>query len=109
MKTPVDFDGPRELTDMLAFLNKQCHTQRTADGHLAANAGVVPEFQALLPADGGLTAAAATSLLVTFEKMAPELLGDPDASVYYQRTVPYYLRVLKKTTEKRKAVASECV
>ncbi|KAG6827453.1 hypothetical protein H0H92_011721 [Tricholoma furcatifolium] len=81
---PISYEGGRTERDFVAFLNKQCGTQRAVGGGLNNQAGRLPEFDSLASKFFSAGAEARDSIL----KEATELAASVgDASKHYLRVM----------------------
>lgn len=72
----TDYQGARELEDLVSFINEKAGTQRNADGSLKPTAGRVEELDAVITAAAAFDAA----FLATLTEAAAGLTGKSAAS-----------------------------
>ena len=61
--TPEDYNGPRELSGLVSFVNSKSGTERTEDGGLLEGAGRVTELDEVISNNRALNAAALADVL----------------------------------------------
>ena len=79
---PIDYDGEREVSDLVSFINEQTGSQRHADGSLFATAGRIAAMDELLAAASSVDAALLASLTAAAASLPSDSSDQTHAKVY---------------------------